>query len=207
MTKMMHNSSAARLRRMLSARIGGVVTLKHHSLIAAFSLVEVMLASALTMVLMFGALYGTTESYEVVRAGDRRVHTHVAARRSLDRLLKDCRYAMDVSVSGSQQSGWSIVVNTTGSINPEVLSYTWDPNTDVLTVTDGTTTDVVMDNLSIMQVGTETVDIEGQPTVTRISVKWNLRVNAGYEAGLPSTSPYDVQVGGASWVRRHVPSY
>jgi len=207
MTKMMHNSSAARLRRMLSARIGGVVTLKHHSLTAAFSLVEVMLASALTMVLMFGALYGTTESYEVVRAGDRRVHTHVAARRSLDRLLKDCRYAMDVSVSGSRQSGWSIVVNTTGSINPEVLSYTWDPNTDVLTVTDGTTTDVVMDNLSIMQVETETVDIGGQPTVTRISVKWNLRVNAGYEAGLPSTSPYDVQVGGTSWVRRHVPSY
>jgi hypothetical protein len=204
---MMHNSSAARLRRMLSARVGGVRPIMGHAPTSAFSLVEVMLASALTMVLMFGALYGTTESYEVVRAGDRRVHTHVAARRSLDRLLKDCRYAMDVSVSGSAQSGWNIVVNTTGSINPEVLNYSWDPNTDVLTVTDGTTTDVVMENLSIMLVETEAIDIGGQPTVTRISVKWNLHVNAGYEAGLPSTSPYDVQVGGASWVRRHVPSY
>ncbi len=174
---------------------------------SGFTLVEVMMASALTMVLMFGALYGTTESYEVVRAGDRRVHTQVAARRALDRILKDCRYSMDVNVSGDAQTGWSVVVDTTGTLDPDVLTYTWDPSTKTVMVSDGTNSDVVADNITTMLVESNTVDFNGSPVVNRISIMWNIAVDAGYEAGLPSTSPYNVQVGGASWVRRYVPSY
>ncbi|MCH2111793.1 MAG: hypothetical protein MK213_02960, partial [Planctomycetes bacterium] len=109
-----------------------------------FTLAEVLLASALTMVLMFGALYGTSESYEVARSGDRRVHTHISARRALDRLLKDCRYADDVALGGNPQSGYSITIDATSELDPEILTYFWSPSTKEVTVTDGATTDLVL---------------------------------------------------------------
>jgi len=86
---------------------------------------EIMIATSIAMVLLFGALYSTSETLEVVREGDIRVHTNVNARRALDRLLKDCRYASEVEVEGNEQTGWTIGVDTTGTLAPGELEYTY----------------------------------------------------------------------------------
>ncbi|MBT4466513.1 MAG: hypothetical protein HOD03_07500, partial [Planctomycetes bacterium] len=80
---------------------------------AGFTLMEIMVATSIAMVLLFGALYSTSETLEVVREGDIRMHTNVNARRALNRLIKDCRYASEIEVAGTQQTGWTIGIGLT----------------------------------------------------------------------------------------------
>lgn len=172
----------------------------------AFTLFEVMLAVALTLVLMFGALYTTSETVAVVREGDRRVHTHVQARRALDRLLKDCRHASALAVQGSEDDGWTITLTPTGTLDPPSLTYAWNPVTGELRVTDGNLESLVVEGLRSFTVQTETVDTGNGPQISRIALQWILDVLAGSEAGAGAAT-YPLSLGGATWVRQNAPSF
>lgn len=168
---------------------------------AGFTLVELMLVAALTMVLMFGALYSTAESFAVVREGDARVHTHVHGRRALDRFLKDCRYAASVSVAGDAGTGWTVTIDATSSLDPDLLVYAWNPGSQVLTVSDGSSApDEVVAGLQSFAIATETVDPGTGPVISRIKVDWMLAVSAGGEGGAVSL-PQVLSLSGATWIR------
>ncbi|MDP6850143.1 MAG: prepilin-type N-terminal cleavage/methylation domain-containing protein, partial [Planctomycetota bacterium] len=94
---------------------------------SGFTLFEVLIAASMTMIVMFGALYTTTESFEVAREGDRRIQSKVSVRRSMDRFLKDCRYAQDIAIQGDLESGWEVTIATAGSPEPMELSWKWNP--------------------------------------------------------------------------------
>ncbi|MFQ5749103.1 MAG: hypothetical protein ACE5H3_06560 [Planctomycetota bacterium] len=174
--------------------------------LSGFTLFEVLLAVVLTMILMFGALYSTSESFEVVREGDRRIHTHIHARRSLDRLLKDCRYSSALEIDGDAASGWEITVDTTGSLDPGTLVYTWSPQTRILKVADGTLEDIVIQGLKGFQLKSTTVQTAKGTKVARITATWTLDVNAGLEAG-KGAKAYTMTLSGSTWIRENVPEF
>lgn len=172
-----------------------------------FTLFEILMASAFALALMFGALYSTSESFEVVREGDRRVHTHIHARRSMDRILKDCRFADAITLTGNQQAGWTLVVETTGTLDPGEVTYTWNPNSQQLRVRDDSLDDLVISQLKQFQIITEMVDVpSGGQEIGRISFKWVLGVIAGYEAGL-GAKDYTIAMGGSVWIRKYSPDF
>ena len=166
-----------------------------------FTLVELMLVATLAMVLMFGAIYSASESFAVVSEGDARVHTHVQGRRALDRLLKDCRYSAALTVVGAASTGWTLTVDSTSSLDPDILVYAWNPDTGVLTVSDGVLSpDEVITGLTSFGISTETNDPGTGPVITRIKFDWTLDVDAGDESG-GSGSGQSLSLSGASWVR------
>jgi len=173
---------------------------------AGFTMVEVLLASAMVLVLMFGALVSVSESFEVVREGDRRVHTHIQTRRALDRVLRDIRFSRTLDLAGDPQSGWTIVVETTGTLDPGLLTYTWDPVSRELRATDGIEDDLVLEDLRAFAMSWQTTDVNGTEVITQVSITWTVGVHAGLEAG-KGAREYELQVGGAAWVRTNVQEY
>ncbi|MBC8330089.1 MAG: prepilin-type N-terminal cleavage/methylation domain-containing protein [Planctomycetes bacterium] len=166
-----------------------------------FTLVELLMVAALTMVLLFGAIYSASESFAVVSEGDARAHTHVHARRALDRLLKDCRYAAAVDVAGDADTGWTITIDATSSLDPDVLVYTWDPQTAVLRVSDGLLSpDIAVEGLETFDLGREFADHGAGPVIARIKFDWVLLVDAGDESG-STVSGRTLSLSGATWVR------
>lgn len=171
---------------------------------AGFTLLEIMIATTIAMVLLFGALYSTSETLTVVREGDMLIHTNVHARRALDRILKDFRYSSDLSVSGDALAGWSLVTTTTGTLDPGDLTYTWNPTDNALIVTNGTDTETVLDDLRIFNVVTDTADINGITVITRIKLEWVLGLTAGAEAGAAGMdAERTFELAGATWIRKN----
>jgi len=171
---------------------------------AGFTLLEIMIATTIAMVLLFGALYSTSETLTVVREGDMLIHTNVHARRALDRILKDFRYSSELSVSGDSLNGWSIITTTTGTLDPGELTYTWNPSDNALVVTKGSETETVLDDLRVFNVVADTADINGVTVITRIKLEWVLGLTAGSEAGAPSMdAERTFELAGATWVRRN----
>ncbi len=168
---------------------------------SGFTLLELMIVSALTMVLLFGAIYSAGESFAVVSEGDTRVHTHVHGRRALDRLLKDCRYAAAVTVTGNEASAWTITIDATSSLDPDILVYQWSADTAVLTVSDGVLSpDIVATGLQSFGVDTQTVDKGAGPVISRIKFDWTLTHDPGDETGA-TASGLVMNLSGATWVR------
>ncbi|MFT7517308.1 MAG: hypothetical protein ACI84O_001098 [Myxococcota bacterium] len=133
-----------------------------------FTLIEIMIATSIAMILMFGALYSTSETLEVVREGDIRVNTNVNSRRALDRLLKDCRYATEIDVNSDESGRVTISLLTEGALSPGEIEYTWEPNDSVLRigeVVDGVTSFVdLIPDVRSFEVGTLTGAIEDEST-------------------------------------------
>ncbi|KAA3604898.1 MAG: hypothetical protein DWQ01_20030 [Planctomycetota bacterium] len=171
-----------------------------------FTIFEVLLASSIAMLLMFYTLYSTSEMFEVVREGDREAHTHVHARNSLDRLLRDCRYSSALEITGDPLTGWVIDLTTTGSLDPGDVTYRWDPITQELNVNDDSLDDLVVAGLLKFNLTQEEVDVGGTMEISRISIQWTLQVDAGLEAG-QGAKDYTVSMGGSTWIRRIVPEF
>lgn len=171
---------------------------------SGFTLMEIMIATSIAMVLLFGALYSTTETLNVVREGDSQVHTNIQARRALDRMLKDIRYCSDLTVSGDVGTGWTVQVTTTGSLDPGLVTYSWTPDTGILTATSTNDTVSVLEDLRVFNLTTETADIGGTMVTTRLTVEWVLGLQAGSEAGqVAMNQERTFTVAGSTWVRRN----
>ena len=150
---------------------------------SGFSLIEVMLAVSVAMILLYGAIYSSSETIAVVREGDIQMHTHVQARRVMDRLLKDARYSSDLTISGSSAAGWTIAVLTTGSLAPGWVTYFWNPNNDRFTISDGISTEILLEDVRTYTVTQETAVIGGETVVTRLTLDWVMGLDSGEEAG------------------------
>lgn len=175
-------------------------TLSIQTRVSGFTIFEVLLAVVLAMILMFGALYSTSESYGVASEADKRLNTHVNARKSMDGLLKHIRYSGDLSIAGAEDTGWTLTVLTTESLNPGSLDYVWDPQTQELTVSDGTTTDVVLSGVQSFQLQQEFSGAD----ISRVTLEWVVAVDAG-DAGGAGNGDDTVALGGSTWVQRHIP--
>lgn len=174
---------------------------------AGFTVFEVLIASTLALVLMFGAIYQIGESYDVVREGDRRVHTNVHARRILDRFLKDCRYASSLDVTGNLQNGWTINLTTLNSLSPGDLVYSWDPNTEVFALTDdANNSSNLIEGLQTFTLETQVVSGQNGVEISWIGVQWTVDVDAGIEAGI-DPEERTLGLGGSTWVRKNAPSF
>jgi type II secretory pathway pseudopilin PulG len=171
---------------------------------SGFTLTEIMIATTIAMILLFGALYSTSETLNVVREGDAVVHTNVHARRALDRVLKDFRYSAALSIAGDVETGWTIGVTTTGTLDPGALIYSWSPDTKTLSVTGPSGTETVIQDLRNFVVNTVTETVEGEVVITRVSVEWVLGITAGNEAGVETiNAERTMSLAGATWVRRN----
>ena len=172
---------------------------------AGFTLMEIVIATSIAMVLLFGALYSTSETLEVVREGDIRMHTNVNARRALDRLLKDCRYASEVEVEGNEQTGWTIGVDTTGTLAPGELQYTWSPADNSLRVAlVGGQTEEVISDVRSFDVDTLTTTIGGVEVISRISFHFIIGLDDGHATGAGNpNSERTLELAGATWIRRN----
>ncbi len=171
---------------------------------SGFTLIEIMIATTIAMVLLFGALYSTSETLNVVREGDAVVHTNVHARRALDRILKDFRYSADLTVSGEVNEGWTIEVTTTGTLDPGAIVYSWDPNTKLLSVTGPSGTETVIEDLRTFVVTTVTSEIEGEVEITMVSIEWEVGITSGNEAGVEEiNAERSLELAGATWIRRN----
>ena len=171
---------------------------------SGFTLVEIMIATTIAMILLFGALYSTSETLAVVREGDATIHTNVHARRALDRVLKDFRYSSALSVTGDSLTGWEIVTTTTGTLDPGELTFTWDPNTRELKVSDGTDNETILEDLRVFNVVTDSADFGAGPVITRIKLEWVMGIDSGNESGgveIDAERTFDLA--GATWIRRN----
>jgi len=171
---------------------------------AGFTLLEIMIATTIAMVLLFGALYSTSETLSVVREGDAVIHTNVHARRSLDRILKDFRYSSALSVSGDSINGWSIATTTTGTLDPGVLTFSWNPTDKALVVTKGNHEETILDDLRVFNVVTDTASIDGETVITRIKLEWVMGIESGSESGAVGVDESRTfELAGATWIRRN----
>lgn len=165
-----------------------------------FTLMEVMIATSIAMVLLFGALFTTSETLNIVREGDSQVHTNIQARRALDRMLKDIRYCSDITVTGDAISGWSMGVTTTGTLAPGLITYSWTPDTKVLTATTDTDTVSVLDDLRVFNI----TKSEEAGSITRVTIEWVMGLQAGPEAGqIGLNDERTFTVSGSTWIRRN----
>lgn len=152
-----------------------------------FTLVEVMVAVTVAMILLFGTLYSASESLAVVEEGDRRVQTVAQAQAGLDRMLGDCRYAQEVVVTGDAATGWDIVIQTSSPLDPPTLRYSWDPLTDVLTLSDGFETQTVLENVHTMEMQVETELIGGFDVATAMYMTFGMDTSGPGFNGNPET--------------------
>ncbi len=171
---------------------------------SGFTLIEIMIATSIAMVLLFGALYSTSETLSVVREGDVIVQTNVHARRSLDRMLKDFRYSSNIKIDGSANEGWEIKIKTTGTLDPEEVTYSWDPVDKELLVRSEDEEDVVLTDLRVFNLVKESKEINGATAITRVKVEWVMGLDAGELAGkVPMPEERTFEVAGATWIRRN----
>jgi type II secretory pathway pseudopilin PulG len=141
---------------------------------AGFTIIEVIVAVAVAMILLFGTLYSASESLSVVEESDRRVHVVGQARSGMDRMLGDCRYASNVDIAGDSVNGWVLTIDTTSALDPPVLTYTWVPGTGEFRLTDGVIDDVLFENVIEMDVTTDTEMVGGLPVITALYVTMKL---------------------------------
>ena len=123
---------------------------------AGFTIAEVMIAMTVAMILLFSALVGTAETSAIVSEGDGRLHSEHLARKTMDRIIGDCRYASAIVVAGDAGTGWTITIDTTSALAPPQITYEWDPVTAELTVSDGAATDLLFGSVSGMDISTTT---------------------------------------------------
>jgi type II secretory pathway component PulJ len=161
-----------------------------------FTLPEILIATAASMVLLFGALYSTSETYAVVRQGDAKVYTQVHARRTMDRFIKDCRYATSLTVTGDETSGWTIDMIT--GLESDSWTWQWDPNSQQLTLSDGDSTETVIQQLQQFGLETELGDSGG---IARITATWQMIEQFGNEAGA-GTGQQSFTLASGTWVRQ-----
>lgn len=169
-----------------------------------FSLVEVMLAVSVAMILLYGALYSSSETVAVVREGDLQMHTHVQGRRVMNRLLKDVRYCGDLNVTGDAETGWQISVLTTGTLAPGWVTYEWDADTGAFTISDGAVTETLLEEVIAFQIATETAVLDGAEVITTLTLNWEMRLDSGEESGAEGVSDErTLQLAGSTLVRVH----
>lgn len=171
---------------------------------SGFSLIEVMLAVSVAMILLYGAIYSSSETVSVVREGDLQMHTHVQGRRVMDRLLKDIRYSSDVTVSGDAATGWQIQVLTTGTLSPGWVTYEWQEANGLFTISDGVATETLLEGVTAFDVTTQTVSVNGVNVITEVTLNWEMRLDAGEEAGAEGVNQErTLQLAGSTLVRVH----
>lgn len=169
---------------------------------SGFSLIEVMLAVSVAMILLYGAIYSSSETIAVVREGDVQMHTHVQARRVMDRLLKDVRYSADLTISGDDEDGWTMQVLTTGSLAPGWVTYFWDPATERFTISDGAATEILLEDVRSFGLTQETADINGETVVVRLTLDWVMGLDSGEESGAEGVDgERTLEVAGSTLVR------
>ncbi|MAU92808.1 MAG: hypothetical protein CMJ93_01160 [Planctomycetes bacterium] len=172
---------------------------------AGFTLIEIMIATSIAMVLLFGALYSTSETLGVVREGDIRMHTNVNARRALNRLIKDCRYASEIEVTGTQQTGWAIRISTTGALAPGEIEYTWGPSDNSLRVAlvGGMAEEVIFD-VRTFNVDTLKATRDGIEVISRISFRLIVGLDDGHATGAGNPNPERTfELAGTTWIQRN----
>jgi len=174
---------------------------------AAFTLIEVLLASTLALVLMFGALYSTSESYEIAREGDRRLHTHISGRRALDRILHDLRYADEIVVTGSNAAGWNIDVDVPTDTGIDQITYYWDVAAEELRIADAVDDELLIASVTDCEVTWQEEAVGPDMKISQISIVMTLDVNAGLEAGLGDNKEFTLSLGGSTWVRKYAPDF
>lgn len=178
--------------------------LLHKSYRAGFSLVEVMLAVSVAMILLYGAIYSSSETVAVVREGDVQMHTHVQARRVMDRLLKDVRYSSDLTIAGDEGNGWTIEVLTTGSLAPGWVTYAWNPDDERFTISDGASTEVLLEDVRSFGVAQETTVVNGATVIERLTLDWVMGLDSGSESGADGVSDErTLELAGTTLVRIH----
>jgi type II secretory pathway pseudopilin PulG len=163
-----------------------------------FTIVEILVATSVSMILLYGAIYSSMETVAVVSAGDTRINTQVHARRVLERLVKDCRYASELTVDGDQVDGWEIEMET--GLGADPWTWTWDPNTETLTVSDGDSTETIVTGLVDFEIDTQS-DSGGD--IERISMIWTVREESGATGN--STGETTAIFPGSTWVRSNLP--
>lgn len=163
-----------------------------------FTIVELMVSTAVSMILLYGAIYSSMETFAVVSAGDTRINTQVHARRVLERLVKDCRYASLLELEGDEDDGWEIDMET--GLDGDAWTWTWDPAGESLSVSDGETTEVVVTGLIGFTIDAQT-DSGGD--VERITMLWTVREESGATGS--SNGETTATFPGSTWVRSNLP--
>ncbi len=167
---------------------------------AGFTIIEVMVSVAVAMILLFGTLYSASESLAVVEESDRRVQVVGQARAGMDRMLGDCRYASNVDLAGDAANGWTLTIDTTSSLDPPVLTYSWDPATGDFQLSDGTITDVLFENVTAMEFTTETEMEGGVPVITAVYVTMEVATEGpGFHGAVEN--PVMLELGGSVRVK------
>lgn len=162
-----------------------------------FTIVELLVATAVSMILLYGAIYSSLETAAVVSAGDSRINTQVHARRVLERLVKDCRYASTIGVSGNQSNGWTIDLIT--GLDDAEWSWSWDPSVEALSVSDGSSTEVIVSGLTDFTLDTENNE---SGDIARVTMVWTIRETAG--ATGTTTAETTATFPGSTWVRANM---
>lgn len=162
---------------------------------SGFTILELLISTAIGTVLLFGAIYSSMETFAVVQAGDSRLNTQVHARRVLERLVKDCRYSTELEITGDEADGWQLAI-TTGADDTE-WTWTWNPATDTLSVSDGESAEDIVTNLEGFALEAQ---LNGSSEVERITMLWTLREVAG-NAGGGTVADTTVTFPGSTWVR------
>jgi type II secretory pathway pseudopilin PulG len=162
-----------------------------------FTIVELLISMTIAIILLVGALYSTAETYAVVRQGDARLNTQVHARRTLERLTKDCRYATSLAVTGTESTTWTISMTT--GLSEKTWIWSWSADTDELTVSDGVDTETVVSKLTAFGIETETND-SGE--ISKITMNWRLDENPGKLAGKGAPPDPIAKLAASTWVRK-----
>lgn len=171
---------------------------------SGFSLIEVMLAVSVAMILLYGAIYSSSETVAMVREGDVQMHTHVQARRVMDRLLKDVRYSTDMAIEGDEEEGWTIEVLTTGSLAPGWVTYSWSPDDGRFTISDGASTELLLEDVRSFTVTQETADVGGVTVIERLTLDWVMGLDSGAESGAEGVAEErTLELAGSTLVRIH----
>lgn len=169
-----------------------------------FSLVEVLLAVAISMVLLYAAIFSASEALAVVSEGDAQMHTHVQARRALDRILADVRYSSQVLVDGDAESGWTIEVLTTGSLSAGWVTYGWDPASGFLSVGTASGSEWMLEGVREFDVEVETVTVNGAEVVSGLVLQWVVAEDTGELTGEDPMHPErETELSGSARLRIH----
>ena len=171
---------------------------------AGISLIEVMLAVTVAMILLYGAVYSSSETVAVVREGDVQMHTHVQARRVMDRFLKDVRYCSDLTIDGDAVNGWTVEVLATGSLAPGWVTYVWDPDTGRFTISDGSSTEILLEDVRAFGVEQDTAVVDGVTVIQRLTLNWTMGLDSGQESGAEGVdAERTLELAGSTLVRIH----
>ncbi len=163
---------------------------------AGFTIVELLIAITVGIILMLGALYSTVETYAVVRQGDARVSTQVHARRTLERLIKDCRYASALEITGSDSTSWTITMTT--GLDGNHWIWIWDAQENAITVSDGVSEEVVIEGLTAFVISTST---NSESQISKVTMNWTLEEASGNIAGAGQSNP-PIDLATSTWIRK-----